>query len=281
MDCYRRLHDGDVIDVETKTAERLDDGVAVSGQTAVRLVRFRLHLDRKLLSGKTQAGGDRAEVSRVELDLQDMCRNGNRDGRVRADRSARVGLLNAAVRGDRLGQRRYCLAEGVLGRRGEALLADHIQAPGGGGWPGLTVRCEGLRRLRGLLGGRRTPALRRRCVGCGSLRSRQDVVLADRHVRARISAGRFLSEIGSGLLGRHRRATGSRQWLAAFGSVGQHAFALTDRQLRRRGLADRGLGSCLSLDRRSTALGICRRCEVADVAQRHQQGQTVLKRSAI
>src|SRR5207245_9808203 len=100
MRCYRGLQDGDMVDIETKTAQRLDDSVAVGGQTVVGLMCLRLHLNRKLLPRKPQACGHHAELRRMELDLQDMCRNGNRIGRLRGDRGAGESLLNAIARSD-------------------------------------------------------------------------------------------------------------------------------------------------------------------------------------
>lgn len=77
-----------MIDLETETAHRLDDRVAVGGQAAVCLMRLWLHLNRKLFSREPQAGGHHAKLRRMKLDLQDVCRNGNRIGRLSGGRGA-------------------------------------------------------------------------------------------------------------------------------------------------------------------------------------------------
>ena len=100
MGCYRGLQDGDLVDIETEPAQRLHNGVAVGGETAISLMRLWLQFYRKLFAGEPETGCDHAELGRVKLDLQYMCRNGNRTGRLGGRRRCRNRLPQAVFRGE-------------------------------------------------------------------------------------------------------------------------------------------------------------------------------------
>jgi hypothetical protein len=131
MGCYRGLQDGDLVDIEAEPAQRLHDGVAVGGETAISLMGFGLQFYRKLFSGEPEAGSDHAEFGRVEFDLQYMCRNGNRTGRLGGRRRRRNRLPQAVVRSECVDQSRRRLVYRALRRRREALFGDNVDAPGG------------------------------------------------------------------------------------------------------------------------------------------------------
>ena len=68
------LRDGNAVDIVAERAHRPDDGVGVARQVPMRLRRAHLDFNLKLFARHPQVCGHRAELGRVELDLERMNR---------------------------------------------------------------------------------------------------------------------------------------------------------------------------------------------------------------